>query len=226
MDKETKNTNRNVFHLGKDHSIANVYMSELRDEEIQQNRARFRQNIYRLGQIAGYELSRQLNYESYQLQTPLAEATGYRLVDQPVIATILRAGLPLSEGFFSFFDKADAAFVSAYRKHDKYDGFAIELTSISCPDVTDRTLILCDSMLATGQSLVKAIESILELGEPFQVIICTVIASEEGIAYVSEHYPTFPIYTFAIDPELNAKSYIVPGLGDAGDLSFGPKIQE
>lgn len=217
---------RNVFHLGEDNSIANVYMKELRSEEIQQNRMRFRQNIYRLGQIAGYEISKALNYKDEEIQTPLADVEVKDLVEQPVIATILRAGLPLFEGLLSILDQADSAFISAYRKHDQYDGFEIEMTSISCPNIKNRTIIVCDPMLATGQSLVKSIQELLRLGDPFHLIICTVIASEEGIEFVTKQFPDFPIYTFAIDPELNAKSYIVPGLGDAGDLSFGPKIQE
>ena len=226
MSVTNQGVSEQVIHLGNDHSIANVFMKELRSEQIQKNRMRFRQNVYRLGQIAAYEISRTFNFVEEEVSTPLAKATCVKLVDQPVIATILRAGLPLYEGVLSMFDKADSAFISAYRKHDQYDGFEIEMTSISCPNFTDRTIILCDPMLATGQSLVKTIHEIQKLGNPFQMIICTVIASEEGIEFVGKQFPKFPIYTFAIDPELNAKSYIVPGLGDAGDLSFGPKIQE
>ena len=226
MGTESKENSGQVIHLGKDNSLVQVYIKELRCTETQTNRMRFRENIYRLGQIAAYEISRSLNYSSVDIETPLAEAEAKELTDQPVIATILRAGLPLYHGLLSFFDEADSAFISAYRKHDKYDGFEIEMTSISCPSINDRTIILCDPMLATGQSLVKTIKAIKQLGSPFQIIISTVIASEEGIEFVARQYPTYPIYTFAIDPELNAKSYIVPGLGDAGDLSFGPKIQE
>ena len=226
MGTESKSNSGQVIHLGKDNSLANVYMKELRCKETQVNRMRFRENVYRLGQIAAYEISKSLNFSTTTIETPLAEAEAKVLTDQPVIATILRAGLPLYHGLLSFFDEADSAFISAYRKHDQFDGFEIEMTSISCPTIKDRTIILCDPMLATGQSLVKTIKAIQNLGNPFHIIICTVIASEEGIEYVSQQFPTFPIYTFAVDPELNAKSYIVPGLGDAGDLSFGPKIQE
>lgn len=226
MDKQDQKFDGQVIHLGQQNTIANVFMKELRCTKTQHNRQQFRTNIYRLGQIAAYEISKQLNYKEEEVTTPLALASGQSLVQQPVIATILRAGLPLYQGVLSIFNEADSAFISAYRKHDKYDGFEIEMTSISCPTIKDRTLILCDPMLATGQSLIKTIEAINELGSPFQIIVCTVIASEEGIEFVQKEYPTMPIYTFAIDPELNAKSYIVPGLGDAGDLAFGPKIQE
>lgn len=226
MDTESKGNSEQVIHLGKDNSLAKVYMKELRSTDKQTDRMRFRNNIFRLGQIAAYEISRSLNYVDVHIETPLSESECKELTDQPVIATILRAGLPLFNGLLSYFDEADSAFISAYRKHDKFDGFEIEMTSISCPNINDRTIIVCDPMLATGQSLVKSINAIKDLGSPFQIIICTVIASEEGIAFVNGHFPNYPIYTFAIDPQLDAKSYIVPGLGDAGDLSFGPKIQE
>lgn len=218
--------NNQVIHLGENHSIANVIVKELRDEKLQSDRMRFRKNVYRLGQIAGYEISKALNYKEEAISTPLAEAKGHTLVSQPVIAPILRAGLPLYEGVLHFFDEADSAFISAYRKHDKYDGFDIHMTSISCPDINDRTLIICDPMIASGQSLVKTIQELKQLGNPFRIIVCAVIASEEGLDFVMKHFPKLTIYTFAIDPELNSKSYIVPGLGDAGDLSFGPKIQD
>ncbi len=215
-----------IRNLGESHSIASVIMRELRDSTIQENRARFRQNIFKLGQIAAYEISKEMNYKEVAIHTPLAEAKGEELVQQPVIATILRAGLPLYEGVLSYFDQADSAFISAYRKHDQFDGFQIAMNSISCPNIDDRVVIICDPMLATGQSLVKTLDELKKIGSPLQIILCTVIASEEGIEFVEKAYPHVAIYSFGVDPELNAKSYIVPGLGDAGDLCFGPKIQE
>jgi len=215
-----------IINLGKHYSIVGVIMKQLRDNTIQKDRKRFRENIFKLGQIAAYEISKSLNYQSNKITTPLGITDGLEMVTQPVLAPILRAGLPLYNGLLSFFDEADSAFISAYRKHDNFDGFEIKMTSISCPNINDRTIIICDPMIATGQSLVKTINALMELGRPFQVIICSVVSSEQGIEHVLKYYPNMPIYTFAIDPELNAKSYIIPGLGDAGDLSFGPKIQE
>lgn len=221
-----KHPTNQVVNLGEYSSLANVYMKELRCSSIQKDRMRFRKNIVRLGQIAAYEISKTLNYKPETISTVLAETEAVDFVDQPIIATVLRAGLPLYDGVLSCFDKADSAFISAYRKHDQYDGFEIKMTSISCPNINDRTVILCDPMLATGQSLVKSVQELLKLGSPFEIIVCTVIASEEGVDYFTKQFPNYRVYTFAIDPELNGKSYIVPGLGDAGDLAFGSKIQE
>jgi len=226
MDSAPQEHARQIINLGQTISIASVIMRELRDETLQTDRIRFRNNVSRLGQIAAYEISKTMNFKDVEIDTPLSQATGKEFVSQPVIAPILRAGLPLYEGMLSFFPQADSAFISAYRKHDQYDGFEIEMTSISCPNINDRTLIICDPMIATGQSLLTSIKEIFKLGNPFEVIVASVIASEEGLEFVAEQFPKIPIYTFAIDPQLNAKSYIVPGLGDAGDLSFGPKIQE
>lgn len=219
-------SNKQVINLGEGYSIAGILLRELRDEKIQKERKRFRENIFRLGQIAAFEISKLLNYQKVKIFTPLGVTDGVELVTQPVIAPILRAGLPLYEGVLSFISNADSAFISAYRKHDNFDGFEINVTSISCPNIDNRTIIICDPMIATGQSLVKTINELMDLGRPFQIIVCSVVCCEQGIEYVHRYYPDVPIYTFAVDPELNAKSYIVPGLGDAGDLSFGPKIQD
>lgn len=214
-----------IINLGESFSLASIYIKELRCSTIQNDRMRFRQNIFRLGQIAAYEISKTLNNKQETISTVLAETEAFDLADQPIIATVLRAGLPLYDGVLSCFDKADSAFISAYRKHDQYDEFEIKMTSISCPDINNRTVILCDPMLATGQSLVRSVQELLKLGSPCEIIICTVIASKEGMDYFTKKCPNCRVYTFAIDPELNVKSYIVPGLGDAGDLAFGPKIQ-
>ncbi len=226
MAADNSEHSEQVIHLGEPNSIANIYLNELRNVSVQNDRMRFRMNMSRLGQIAAYEISKLFNYKEQVITTPLSESIALELVDQPIIATILRAGLPLFEGMLSVFDRADSAFISAYRKHDQIDGFEIAMNSISCPSIDDRVVIICDPMLATGQSLVTTLQELDQLGKPIQYIVVTVVASEEGLAYFQSKFPEALIYTFAIDPQLNSKSYIVPGLGDAGDLSFGPKIQE
>jgi uracil phosphoribosyltransferase len=207
-------------------SIVNQYIAELRDVNIQKDRMRFRRNLERIGEIMAYEVSQKLTYETEEVETSLGAAQCQILVDQPIIATILRAGLPLHQGFLNVFDKADNAFISAYRKHHKDGSFEIKLEYVSCPNFENRPLIICDPMLATGASMVAALRELEDYGKPSEVHIATVIASVDGIERIQRYYPNAHVWAGAIDEELTAKSYIVPGLGDAGDLAFGAKLQD
>lgn len=215
-----------VIDLSKQHSLLNHWVAELRDVNVQNDRMRFRRNIERIGEVAAYELSKTLKFKNVEITTPLGIAPTQLLTEQPVLATILRAGLPLHQGMLNYFDKADNAFISAYRKHHPDGSFEISLEYLSCPDLNGRVLILCDPMLATGASLVETIQAIQKTYTPAQIHIVVTIASEKGIAHVEKELGAdTPIWCAAIDPILNDKSYIVPGLGDAGDLAFGTKMQ-
>jgi uracil phosphoribosyltransferase len=186
---------------------------------------RFRRNLERLGELAALEISTRLAYEEKEIQTPLGTAVCKTLIDQPILATILRAGLPLHNGLLNIFDKADNAFIAAYRKHRLDGSFDISLEYISCPDLDDRVLIISDPMIATGSSLVKTIQFLREEGKPKEIHIVAAIACTVGIEFVKRAEPHVTIWCGDIDEELTAKGYIVPGLGDAGDLAFGPKVQ-
>lgn len=201
------------------------FVAELRDVNVQGDRMRFRRNLERIGEIIGYELSKQLNWENDVVNTPLGEASTMRLADQPVLATILRAGLPLHQGLLNYFDAADNAFISAYRMNHKADGsFDVRVEYLSSPSIEGRTVIISDPMLATGASLVLAYRAMLRKGTPAHVHIVAAIASRQGIDYLNQHLPkNCTLWVAAIDEELTAQSYIVPGLGDAGDLAFGTK---
>jgi len=214
-----------IINLSKQYSLLSDWISELRDEGIQQDRMRFRRNLERIGEVAAFEISKQLAFEDKEIQTPLGTVICQVLKSQPVIATILRAGLPLHQGLLNFFDKADNAFISAYRKHKRDGSFEISLDYISCPELDNRVLIISDPMLATGSSLVKTIQFLRAEGHPDQIHIVTAIACTVGIEYVKREEPQCRIWCGAIDDELTAKGYIVPGLGDAGDLAFGAKLQ-
>jgi uracil phosphoribosyltransferase len=214
-----------VINLSQQYSLLSDWISELRDERIQQDRMRFRRNLERIGEVAAIEISKQLAYEEKEVQTPLGSVVCKVLKEQPVLATILRAGLPLHQGLLKYFDKADNAFISAYRKHKRDGSFEISLQYISCPDLANRVLIISDPMLATGSSLVKTIQYLKEEGHPSEIHIVTAIACTIGIEYVKREEPLCKIWCGAIDDELTAKGYIVPGLGDAGDLAFGVKSQ-
>lgn len=215
-----------VTNLGKAHSVISNWVSELRDVDIQKDRMRFRKNIERIGEVIAYEISKHLPSKIVDIQTPLGMAPSKILQQQPILATILRAGLPLHQGLLNYFDKADNAFVSAYRKHHADGSFEISLEYLSCPPVKDRILIISDPMLATGASLVKSLEYIKQEGIPSTIHIVAVIASNIGIEFVQRHEPNAHIWCAAVDEELTAKGYIVPGLGDAGDLTFGQKNQQ
>jgi uracil phosphoribosyltransferase len=215
-----------VIDLSKNNSLLNHWVAELRDVHVQNDRMRFRRNIERIGEVAAYELSKTLQFKSVEVSTPLGIAPTQLLTEQPVLATILRAGLPLHQGMLNYFDKADNAFISAYRKHHPDGSFEISLEYLSCPNLNGRVLILCDPMLATGASLVETIQAIQKTYTPAKIHIVVTIASEKGIAHVEKELGAdTPIWCAAIDPVLNDKSYIVPGLGDAGDLAFGTKMQ-
>jgi uracil phosphoribosyltransferase len=215
-----------VIDLSKNNSLLNHWVAELRDVHVQNDRMRFRRNIERIGEVAAYELSKTLRFKSVDVTTPLGIASTSLLEEQPVLGTILRAGLPLHQGMLNYFDKADNAFISAYRKHHTDGSFEISLEYLSCPDLNNRILILCDPMLATGASLVETIQAIQKTYTPAQIHIVVTIASQKGIEHVEKELGAeIPIWCAAIDPILNDKSYIVPGLGDAGDLAFGTKMQ-
>jgi uracil phosphoribosyltransferase len=214
-----------VVNLSQQHSLISNWIGELRDMEIQKDRMRFRRNLERIGEVIGYEISKVLPFVEKEIQTPLGIADCKMLKEQPVLATILRAGLPLHQGLLNFFDQADNAFISAYRKHTKDGSFEISLDYVSCPDLENRVVIISDPMLATGSSLVKTIHFLKEEGNPREIHIATVIACTVGIEYVKREEPSVTIWCGDIDDELTAKGYIVPGLGDAGDLAFGVKVQ-
>lgn len=214
-----------VINLSEQHSLISNWISELRDVEVQNDRMRFRRNLERIGEAIAYEISKVLPFTEKEVTTPLGTAESKVLREQPVLATILRAGLPLHQGLLNFFDKADNAFISAYRKHHKDGTFEINLEYISCPDLENRVLIISDPMLATGSSLVKTIHYLKEEGPPKEIHIVAAIACTVGIEYVKREQPAVTIWCGDIDDELTAKGYIVPGLGDAGDLAFGTKMQ-
>jgi uracil phosphoribosyltransferase len=215
-----------VIDLSKYNSLLNHWVAQLRDVHVQNDRMRFRKNIERIGEVAAYELSKTLQYKSVEVTTPLGIAPTQLLTEQPVLATILRAGLPLHQGMLNYFDKADNAFISAYRKHHPDGSFEISLEYLSCPDLNNRVLIICDPMLATGASIVETIQAIQKNYTPAQIHIVVTIASLKGIEHVEKELGAdISIWCAAIDPVLNDKSYIVPGLGDAGDLAFGTKMQ-
>ncbi|GAB4400458.1 MAG: uracil phosphoribosyltransferase [Microscillaceae bacterium] len=217
-------TTPRVFVLNHQPSVANHFLAEIRDKNIQKDPFRFRTNLSRLGQILAYELSRYLHYETRTLHTPLGTIDTPLLSHPPVLATILRAGLPLYEGFLSVFDRAESAFVGAYRSPLQEDNsFDIVQGYTVTPDLNNKVLVLIDPMLATGKSVHSVYESLLFYGQPAVLHLVSVIASAPGVAYVQKHLPQAHIWTGAIDPELDQHSYIVPGLGDAGDLAFGNK---
>lgn len=215
-----------ITNLSSQHSLLSNWVAELRDINVQGDRMRFRRNLERIGEIAAYEISKQLPYQTIETQTPLGIHESKVLTQQPVLATILRAGLPLHQGMLNYFDKADNAFISAYRKHNRDGGFEISIEYISCPSLENRVVIISDPMLATGASLVKTIQHLKEDGNPLQVHIVCAIAASVGLEFVQRECGThIPIWCGDIDDELTAKGYIVPGLGDAGDLAFGTKMQ-
>ena len=214
-----------LHNLAEHNSVLSSFVRDMRSVEIQGDRMRFRKNLKRIGQVAAYEISKHLEYETQQVKTPLGNAEMSLMKRQPVLATILRAGLALHEGLLDYFDGADNAYISAYRKHDESGNFTIELEYVSCPEIDDRLLIISDPMLATGSSMVATVEKLLAIGKPASVHIVSAIASTSGVEKVQQGLPGVHIWTAALDSELDERGYIIPGLGDAGDLSFGPKIQ-
>jgi uracil phosphoribosyltransferase len=214
-----------VKNLSAYHSLISNWVAELRDTEVQQDRLRFRRNLERIAEVIGYEISKQMETVEREITTPLGTATCKVLKHQPVLATILRAGLAMHNGLLNYFDKADNAFLSAYRKHRPDGSFEISLEYMSCPELDNRIVIVSDPMLATGASLVKAIHYLKEEGDIKELHIVCAIACSVGIEYVLRAEPKATIWCGDIDDELTAKGYIVPGLGDAGDLAYGNKLQ-
>lgn len=214
-----------VINLSEQDSLLSTWVGELRDAQVQQDRLRFRRNLERVGEVAAYRISQYLPYVEREIQTPMGIANCRVLEEQPVLATVLRAGLPLHQGLLNYFDKADNAFISAYRKHNRDGSFEISLEYVSCPELENRVIIIADAMLATGSSLVKTIQYLRDEGHPREIHIVTAIACTVGIEYVKRSEPHVKIWCGAIDEELTAKGYIVPGLGDAGDLAYGTKVQ-
>ena len=214
-----------MFVFTHTNSIANQFIAELRDINVQQDSFRFRTNMERLGSLFAYEISKGLSYTETSVKTPLGEASTHLLTQQPVLATILRASLPLYNGFLRIFDKSESAFIGAYRSPHKADNsFDIVQGYTATPSLQDRVLILIDPMLATGKSMVSTYEQLLKYGTPAQLHIVSIIASKEGIAYVQDALPQAKLWMGDVDEEMNQKSYIIPGLGDAGDLAFGEKL--
>lgn len=215
-----------IHILNKENTILNKFLAQIRDREVQRDSMRFRRNLERIGEVMSYEISRTLDYKTTLVETPLGEASVEMISDRIVVATILRAGLPLHQGFLNYFDDAESAFVSAYRKSSKDGSFKAKVEYVSNCNLEGKTLILVDPMLATGTSLVLAYEALIAKGgEPLHTHVASVIASEQGVDYATRHLPsrTTTLWLGAVDAELTSRAYIVPGIGDAGDLAYGEK---
>ena len=215
-----------INNLEKIDSVFNQYMAELRDAVIQQDRMRFRRNLERIGQIMAYEISKSFEYDDEEVTTPLGIKQIRTMHEQPVIATILRAGLPFHNGMLSMFDQADSAFIAAYRKYDKNEEDSeIRVEYFSSPDIEDRVLIVCDPLLATGESIVKTLNGLMEDMMPKEIHIAVAVASQDGLDYVDRTMSRLPvtIWVGSVDEELTARAYVVPGIGDVGDLAYGEK---
>lgn len=214
-----------IINFAETPSLVSRYMMELRDVTVQHDPLRFRTNLDRIGQIMAYEISRRLDYKDVEINTPLGPCVCQDIADKVVLATILRAGLPLHHGFLNYFDRAENAFVSAYRKYkEKGDSFDVLIEYLASPSIEGKTLVLVDPMLATGSSMELAYKALLSKGTPAKIHIASVIASRQSVNYVRDHFPAdTTLWVGAIDEEVNSHSYIVPGLGDAGDLAYGEK---
>ena len=214
-----------IINLGKQNSIFNHFIREIRDVSIQKDSMRFRRNIERIGEIFAYEISKKIEYTNKDITTPLGISTESLMTEKPVLATILRAGLPLHQGLLNYFDRSDNCFISAFRKHKKGGDFEIKIEYMSSPSLDGKTVVLCDPMLASGNSMVLAMKALLSKGKPKHIHIAVIIASAEGIQYLKENTPfrNCTLWLGAQDAEMTSQSYIVPGLGDAGDLAFGEK---
>jgi uracil phosphoribosyltransferase len=214
-----------IVNLGARNSILNQFIAEIRDEQTQKDSLRFRKNLERAGEVFALEISKTLNYQTKEVKTPLGTAEVSLPTDQVVLGTILRAGLPIHQGLLNFFDKAENAFISAYRVYEKDGTFHIRFEHISCPSIEGKVVVLADPMIATGSSIALAYNALLEKGTPSHVHIVTLVASREGIEYLRKKIPArkSTIWVGAVDDELTSKAFIVPGLGDAGDLAFGSK---
>ncbi len=217
-----------VKNLGLDNSLLNQFIGELRNVNVQQDSLRFRKNLERIGEIFAYEISKTFPYQQQEIITPLGISNMQLMEEQPVLATILRAGLPLHQGLLNYFDRAESAFLAAYRKHHKDNSFEIQLHYMTAPNLDDRILFLSDPMLASGKSMFLAYQELLTNGRPTHTHFISIIASTQGVEYLEKklNAKRCTIWVGAIDEELTAQSYIVPGLGDAGDLAFGSKLDE
>jgi len=213
-----------IINFQDSNSIYNTFLSQLRDKKVQLDSMRFRRNLERLGEITAMEISKKLNYSDKDISTPLG-VSNMNLIDEPIVlATILRAGLPLHQGLLNYFDQAENCFISAYRKHTSPDEFDVEIEYMSSPDLEGKTILLNDPMLASGRSMVLAYKALLQRGTPKKIHVVSVIASKQGVDLVRDNLPSnSTIWVGAVDPEMTKESYIVPGLGDAGDLAFGSK---
>ena len=214
-----------IHNLDKTNSVLNHFISEIRDITIQKDAMRFRRNIERIGEILSYEMSKELQFSNREVTTPLGEKTVPIIADRLVLCSVLRAGLPLHQGILNYFDQIENAFISAYRHHTSPEEFDIKVEYLASPSLDNKILILADPMLATGSSLVAVMETLKGLGSIRQVHVVSVIAATEGIEYISENFPeNTHLWIATIDENLNEKGYIIPGLGDAGDLAFGNKL--
>lgn len=211
--------------LSEKFSLVTEWINELRDIHVQNDRMRFRRNMERIGEISAFQISQHLQREQVEITTPLDKIQSEKIATRPVVTTILRAGVPLFQGVLNYFDKADCGFVAAYRQHEENDYFSIKQDYLTCPNIEGRTLIVADPMLATGASLLEAIKDLLSHGRPTQIHIVSAIASRQGVEMVQSAYPEAYLWIGAVDEAITKKGYIVPGLGDAGDLSYGEKLQ-
>ncbi len=214
-----------VENLGNNNTLLDQYIAEIRDAEIQKDSSRFRKNLERIGEIFAYEISKKLEYEKKEVNTTLGVAEVPMLKYNPVLVTLLRAGLPIQQGLLNFFDRSENGFVSVFRKSNKEEEFTLHIEYVSCPDISGKILILSDAMIATGESVVNALKEIFSNGEPLHTHIVTVLASEEGIERIKKSFSktAMTLWVGAIDHEITARALLVPGLGDAGDLAFGAK---
>lgn len=215
-----------IHNLGDQNSVLNQFISEIRDVQIQKDPMRFRRNIERIGEVLGYEFSKELLYSPKDIETPLGNKSMHLSQDQVVICSILRAGLPLHQGLLNYFDAAENAFISAYRKHENgEDEFEVVVDYFAAPSLEGKVLVLTDPMLATGRTLENVLKGLKDHGTPKQIHIVSVIGSQQGIEFVQSVFPTGThLWIAAVDPELNARGYIIPGIGDAGDLAYGQKL--
>ena len=214
-----------VYNFSQYSSLYNKFLSELRDENIQKDSMRFRKNLERLGEITAYEISKTLKKNPLITNTPLGTSKTTIPTDNLVLATVLRAGLPLHNGLLKYYDNAENCFISAYRKHTSKEEFEVEIQYMASPDLTDKVVLLSDPMLATGRSMVLAYKALLKKGVPSKIHVVCVIGSEQGVEYISKNLPeNTTLWIGGIDSKMTSESYIVPGLGDAGDLAFGKKL--
>lgn len=215
-----------IHYLSENNSVLNHFLGQIRNVNVQHDSMRFRRNIERIGEVMAYELSKELHYRNIEIQTPLGIKETTEIADQLVLCSILRAGLPLHLGFLNYFDNADNGFISAYRHHPNNDDyFEIKVEYQAVADIENKIVLLIDPMLATGQSIVAVFNRLMERGTPKEIHIAVVVAAPEGITYLEEHLPSnCHLWIAALDEKLNDKKYIVPGLGDAGDLAYGNKL--